>query len=1630
MFKNFTLVFFLFFGYSPLSSATDFYWKGGNGDFNDPNMWHTGSFGGPTALQAPISSDNVNFTAAAFTTGSVTITINAPANCHDFIVDNNITAPNAPRIQASTSISLDVYGSMLLAENMDFAFTGTLRFRSTDPVVETLTTRGHKFLLTRLDFDGAAGTEFRLMDNLYLDDPSESPNTLDAAAGTIYLMKGFLNTNSKELRTDFFISLFSRGADATRGLDISNSRIYLGGRSNVQRSWYVDFNSSTNNYSSFDATGSHLLFTQTVYNSGFQMGTYMVYDSVSSQNPLLFYGTDTMSIVQLNNGGTLQPHGTRITIDTLYLEGNLTFFGLSNGMIVDHIEIAPSCDFTTFTRNSYGAFIRKKTSGTLNLTNVILIDIDGDISNGSTYNALNSIDIGTNTNWNFTPPVPRQMYFRDGGNNDWHTASNWQVWNGATFVAAGCIPSPADNVYFDGLSFPNTNQYVNIDSAAYCNDMRWLNSINPNDELRVNVGDELNIFGTLQLNNKMATVGHFGSNIIYLWGSKPDSIISDGVTFELRTIRLKRYADYHIADDLNAHNLTSEVNTMLRTDNINIGLQGSFIPSNRIMDSTYVSLYSTEYTAYSNNGGSSATYTGNTTFHFLNSTYGRIGNNCIMPNVIIDVDKIWNSGIHEIQGDLTLNANNQFYQHPTFTTYVHVTGTMALYNGDMNIAAGTEQIIDEKVYGANTGGLEVDGTFNSIGNCTDFIILRTQTGQSTPFKVGTANVEYTLVTGMDNSGNPTVSATNSVDNGGNLNWNFAPSTGTTYYWRADATDATDFEGVWDNPNHWTTNSSDITGTLGGCTPSVEDTVIFDSQSFSVTSNGCYVNTQAFCKTLIFKDNVLFNEANGFNDKLYIAESFHLYPNMTNYQYNGYLYFIGSGDIDMNGNTIQPRLTIFNNPTGVWNLLNDIDYVVNSSYGYLDLLGGTLNTNNHDMNINYFRSINATNNRALNLGSSTINVSYTWSLQNSATFTINPGTSTINLQPYSTSTATHYMGDGISYNNVNFLDNLHSSISVRDSAIYRYAEFYNTTYFTGSNTFDTAHFHGGTFIYLNQNTRQTLSSPYGAIVIDSDAGPGNFVNIETNPTGQTSYFYKDYGQTFCVDWVKVKENEAQKGNTPPPAWTTQHPFLKFETGSNSDNVLGTATGIWEFNLPPILTVTSTHPDTINICTGGDTVFVPLQLTGTYPYSIIYNWTDIWGATGIDTIVVTDDDNDVTTVFNYNLPLHPYTTTDYTIDVAALRCGGRNYAAPITPLTLYLGKEELVAVDRQAACTLNNKGVWTHFLDNVEQKPILSILDSTSIIDDDSLGLVNVQANFDATVQYWSGNPYLQRHWKVDANNRAAAGKVRLYFTQEELDTLSAYTPFVASLGRTIDPATELILWKFDDTITVGTPTQIPFTVIPLTGRVADPFSTTTAVLAIEFEVTDFSGFMLQPTDAALLPLELLSFEVKTTKKQTIDINWATANEKNISYFEIERSQDFKNIQTIASQKALGTHQNYYILDEKPYIGDSYYRLKTQHIDGNLSYSVWKAVHLESFGDLQLAPNPASEQLQLKLQVATTGLGTITIYNTVGAQVLQESWTLQADKNNLKELDLTNFSAGVYLLTLQTADAVISKRLIIK
>ena len=159
MWRIITLICFIALG--DQLQATDFYWKGGSGDFNDASKWSLGNPNGPTANQAPISTDNVFFDASTINGGGpVLITFNTSANCSNFWIDPTISSTCPITFMSGITVTLDIYGSFQLSQNINFNFSGVLRFRSIKNGVETITTAGNTFFVDHIEFDGGAATEW------------------------------------------------------------------------------------------------------------------------------------------------------------------------------------------------------------------------------------------------------------------------------------------------------------------------------------------------------------------------------------------------------------------------------------------------------------------------------------------------------------------------------------------------------------------------------------------------------------------------------------------------------------------------------------------------------------------------------------------------------------------------------------------------------------------------------------------------------------------------------------------------------------------------------------------------------------------------------------------------------------------------------------------------------------------------------------------------------------------------------------------------------------------------------------------------------------------------------------------------------------------------------------------------------------------------------------------------------------------------------------------------------------------------------------------------------------------------------------------------------------------------------
>jgi len=172
----------------------------------------------------------------------------------------------------------------------------------------------------------------------------------------------------------------------------------------------------------------------------------------------------------------------------------------------------------------------------------------------------------------------------------------------------------------------------------------------------------------------------------------------------------------------------------------------------------------------------------------------------------------------------------------------------------------------------------------------------------------------------------------------------------------------------------------------------------------------------------------------------------------------------------------------------------------------------------------------------------------------------------------------------------------------------------------------------------------------------------------------------------------------------------------------------------------------------------------------------------------------------------------------------------------------------------------------------------------------------------------------------------------------------------------------------------------------------------------------------------LPIELLSFDAKL-RTDVVDIFWSTASEINSDYFNIERTADFNEITEIATKDAAGmsnTTIDYYIIDENPLTGLSYYRLKEVDIDGSFTYSDWVAVEYNlspapSIGDqMTLYPNPANESLNLIFKTDQNEDIQVMIFDVAGKLVFNMPYNSIISGSNNLQLNITNLVNGVYFV----------------
>jgi hypothetical protein len=179
-------------------------------------------------------------------------------------------------------------------------------------------------------------------------------------------------------------------------------------------------------------------------------------------------------------------------------------------------------------------------------------------------------------------------------------------------------------------------------------------------------------------------------------------------------------------------------------------------------------------------------------------------------------------------------------------------------------------------------------------------------------------------------------------------------------------------------------------------------------------------------------------------------------------------------------------------------------------------------------------------------------------------------------------------------------------------------------------------------------------------------------------------------------------------------------------------------------------------------------------------------------------------------------------------------------------------------------------------------------------------------------------------------------------------------------------------------------------------------------------TTFSPYGIT-SDPSVLPVKLTSFSGKQVD-DIIALDWATSSERNSDYFDVMSSPDgvqFKNIGKVRSEGNSNSLVKYAFIDEKPYKGTNYYKLKQVDFDGKYEFSNIITVENTTPSNTAIYPSLRNNMEMNFIDLTEYSKDenvTILLYNASGRNIHQS----KMPGGSVSNIDFGLLSTGLYLI----------------
>jgi hypothetical protein len=184
----------------------------------------------------------------------------------------------------------------------------------------------------------------------------------------------------------------------------------------------------------------------------------------------------------------------------------------------------------------------------------------------------------------------------------------------------------------------------------------------------------------------------------------------------------------------------------------------------------------------------------------------------------------------------------------------------------------------------------------------------------------------------------------------------------------------------------------------------------------------------------------------------------------------------------------------------------------------------------------------------------------------------------------------------------------------------------------------------------------------------------------------------------------------------------------------------------------------------------------------------------------------------------------------------------------------------------------------------------------------------------------------------------------------------------------------------------------------------------------------------------LPLVLAEFTGTINSNNSVSLIWKTSSELNSKEFDLERSVDGVNFETISIVPAAGNSTvtiNYSRRDEDhPQTPVLYYRLKLVDIDGRYEYS--KVLKLRfragSFYINKIYPQPSRDMLHVDITNVSGPANCIVSFVALGGAVIKQTTVVLNRGDNIVDVNVSSLPRGSYIMKITNGETEVVEKLI--